>query len=286
MSQEYQIKQYYAQFSQGHDFLRGQLMARLDEQQIETPAVATGSGFAGSSRFLMAALALAACLVIVVSAIFMVNTDSPTMNQPTVESSILAQAAWADSVGRVGQIQSIHFRLTTPGGGGRAVSLEMWWQQPDNFRMAFSNGLLLASNETSRFKLDPHTNTLKVTNAVGMGPVEMFVLGQLGRLVTSDNDQFVRDWIDDSKVTRSTDITYKGIPCRAVTCECDGWRYEYIIDNRTNANDKTPFYDVKEYGSNGVLRSHLEVIDVDQELPDSLFTVEPKENTKVLRFKM
>ncbi len=286
MNQEYQMKQYYAQFSQGHDFLREQLMARLDEQQIQTSAVATGSGFSGLSRFLKAALALAASLVIVVSAIFMINSDTVTINQPTGETSILAQAAWADSVSRAGQIQSIHFKLTTPGGGDRAVGLEMWWQQPDNFRMAFSNGLLLASDETSRFKLDPRKNTLSVTNATGMGPVEMFVLGQLGRLVTSDNDQFVRDWINDSKVIRSKEITYKGIPCREVTCEYDGWRYEYILDNRNDVNDKTPFYDVKEYGSSGVLRSHLEVIEVDQELPESLFSIEPKENTKVLRFRM
>lgn len=277
---------YYTCYSINHEQRRAQLMHMLKTRQTTVPLrrqpAATGYAYA-----FKAAVALAAVLLLVVGAIFWMTTNQPagTDQNPAVgvaDSLWNAQAAWAAAIRRAGRVQSLHFLWSTPR-NNQDARVEMWWQRPHDFRLEFgSTGLVMAGNSQARYSLDRQRQELKIwqNNAAG---IEMFPLGQLGRLFTDEEEAVAQDWIEKSRVIKSEKIDYKGTPSLKVTCVEGGYRYEYIIDQEAAGDTQAPFYEVKIYSrpEGGFLLSHLEVLEVDTELPESLFTIEPTDQIKV-----
>ena len=182
---------------------------------------------------------------------------------------------WAAAIENASQLQSVHFRFTTPSAGsGSAV--EMWWRRPHDYRMVFSNGLVMTGNKQKACVSPVGGRNVRVFDAAGPG-LEMAILGELGELFTSDVS-FSREWVRDSEVLSSEPIDYKGEGCRRIVAEKDSRYYVYIIDSRAAKTGQKPLlYDVKRYAEADMstLLSHVEVLEIDVTMPESLFTIEP-----------
>jgi len=270
---ERDIEAYYERYGRDHERRRQELLERLPERPL-----AVGLSRAGwrEDRFVLrSVLALAAGLMLVFGALVAFGPGSRLGGADE-------HAAWAAAMAQVGRVQSVHFKITTPGlHEGDSSTVEMWWRRPGEFRMVLPNGLVMTGNAQKRCHYDPQSNTLLVLDP-GPGP-EMFLLTELGGLFTAEGE-VARRWVEESRYLRSEDIVYKELRCRRVCCEKGGRLYEYVIDGRSGERDGMPFYEVKEYSrlESGRLLSHLEVLEVNTDLPADLLAIEPQPGTKVV----
>jgi len=272
-SWEKDLEKHFKMFGADHGRRREQLMDSLGglEYQRNSSTIAQRRP-SHMPRAFRTVAAIAAAIIIVFGMMLILNLDRQRGG---------SQAAWAAAIEQAGRIQSVHFRLTTPGGGSK-TSLEMWWRPPHEFRMEVSNGLIMTGNIEKICILDPKSGKLLIDNAGKPGP-EMFILGHLGRLFASE-PSFSRNWIESSKMISSEKVNYKGERCRKVLVEKGSRYYEYIIDDKAGADNKAPFYEVKEYSNsrNGALVSHMEVLEVNQDISESLFTIKATDQMKVV----
>ncbi|KPK76120.1 MAG: hypothetical protein AMJ79_08135 [Phycisphaerae bacterium SM23_30] len=260
-SLENDLKRYYARFEEGHDFQRERLLASLDK----APRATASRGAA--LILLRKAAGAAACLLIVIGGIYLLTGGDNS------------QEAFASAINKFSQVQSVHLRMVTPNRNADA-SVEMWWRRPHDFRQEFGDGTIIAANREKRYTFNPQNQQLKIIENTGPGP-EMLILGEMGRLFTEE-EAFVRKWIDNSTIKKTEAVNYRGEECRKITCHKDGYQYEYIIDARAQGDRQAPFYEVKVYGDyqGEKLLSHMEVLEVDADLPDRLFVIEPGPDIK------
>ena len=272
---ETSLSSYYEQFSVGHEQRRSQLLRSLPAiQAAEMRELATCGGVrTGMSETWKSALALAAGLIIVVGAIFYLYPDNgSTLPSETGATSVSMnplspEEAYASAIDRIAKLKSLRFFWTTPSGGKNA-KIEMWWRRPSDYRMQFaSNGLIVAS-KGEKLITDPRA---------------LFALSQLGRyfllnqpLDKKQQDMFVQDWLKRCRIVQSKPMMYKGEKCLKVVCVDNRNRYEYIIDAQKGTDTEVPFYELKRYNQpeGGQLLSHIEVLEVNREYADEIFTVE------------
>ena len=278
---ETNLTSYYDQFSVGHEQRRSQLLRSLPAvQHRHRQELALSGGRGGMGQAWKSAAALAAGLMIVVGAIFYAwpqdaTTDTNTGSGIASVNLLSAKEAYAAAIDRVTKVESLHFIWTTPN-SGRGASVEMWWRHPNDYRMEFvGDGLIMAGNEDRHYSYDPSKEELKIWEGAGL---YRFPLEQLGRLFSNEDDQLTKQWIEESKIIRSEPIDYKGEKCLKVICvhQISQERYEYIIDAQVGMDTRIPFYEVKQYSQpeGGRLMSHVEVLEVNKDYADSLFTVE------------
>jgi len=259
----------YEEFSRDHDRLRSQLIDALPVADWQSEKVKSASRgrisspiFAGVKlRFaLRPALAAAAVLLIIFGTAFFMDTGK-----------VNPHAAWASALENATLVQSLHCRMNTPGARGNDADVEIWWRRPDNFRMQFSNGLIWTSNGQNRCMYEQKTNKLNITKANGPG-MEMFLLGQFGKLFASEY-ALASEWITNSDITNSERTMYKGEKCLKITATMNNDRYEYFIEEK---EDKPLIFEMNQYHPSRGLVCHLEVLEVDKNMEDGLFRIDPE----------
>lgn len=280
---ESQIRTYYQQFGVGHQQRRNQLLGSISavtRSSLQTSPVIRSRRL--SYPVLKSALGLAAGLMIVLGAIFYIWSSNDTASNTETGSGITslnplsAKEIYATAIDQATKVTSLHFVWTTPNGNDNGASVEMWWSHPNQYRMAFtSNGLIMAGNENQHYKYDPVKKEWKVSEGTGL---YMFPLEQLGRLFSNNDDRLTKQWIDESKIIHSEPVDYKGEKCLKVICvhQVSQNRYEYVIDARVGTDTRIPFYEVKQYSQpqGGRLMSHVEVLEVNKDYADDMFTGE------------
>jgi len=272
------LTDYYTRFRRGHDRRRQQLMNSLTAPQLQPYS----DRFVKVGKFSMPqvakmVLALAAGLLIVLGLLWVFHVD---MSLPSPNN----HAVWAAAIEQAARVQSVHFRMTTYGGVGDA-GVEMWWRRPHDFRMEMSNITTMAGNGETLFIWNEKDNSLVLREAgEGIPLPALFILGNLGKLFTADDISSYQQWIDNNRIISSKLVTFKGQKCLKVACVHEGHRYEYLMEQGAGIGNSRPFLEVKEYGDmeGARLLSHLEVLAVDEEMPDNLFVVEPPPGAKVL----
>jgi outer membrane lipoprotein-sorting protein len=259
------LPEYYSRFDDDHAWLRSQLMAVIEGQEVasgrpETFLIRRGTGMSPfASRAFRTAVAVAAAFAILLSVTLIWG---PAGNN--------SRNAWAQAIQNTGQAQTVHFRMFTPGGSAGDSSVEVWWQRPDKFRMEFSNGIIMTADLEKRCVYNQSRNSLTISDS-GTPGVEMALLGELGQLCGSDKSLSGR-LIDQSRIINSTEMTYKGEKCYQVTSEIDDNRFEYVV-----AQDSPVLYKVKQYRKANPQRaiSYMEVLEIDSKLKEDLFSIDP-----------
>ena len=258
-------------FGRDHERLRCELVTRLEHGPSPAQLNNMSAGTVRHVRLSRApaltwALAAAAAIALVLGA---ATTFFP------IAKVVTPNAAWASAIQQAGQVRSVHFVTSTPGRGGGS-SVEFWWRRPHEFRMEFPNGPTIASDGVTHATLKDGSKTLTLRDFEGPG-LEMFILGALGEPFTSDYS-VTKGWIEESRATAAEDIMYKGEPCRKITVERDDQRYEYIVDRNS-----TVIYEGTHYSRSDPshVLQHMVVLGIDEQLPDSLFTIEPTASTTV-----
>ena len=141
---ESRLAVYYSQFDRAHEQLRQQLTASLPAIEVEPEVALSTVKRLRVSRWYRSALAAAAVLLIAFGVSLMFDTG--TQFNP--------QMAWAEAIDNAGHVESVHVVADTSGS-----SMEMWWRQPNDFRMVFSNGNVVTHNATRRCNYNTQTNT-------------------------------------------------------------------------------------------------------------------------------
>ena len=259
------LPKHYKKFGQNHQCLREQMLATLPEAQWKVERVKAASRREiASSIFFGVKLRSSLRIALAAAAVFMIAFGILAYVGPGYDSP---QAAWAAAVENAGQVQSVHFRFST----GNS-SVEMWCRHPQkfrDFRAEYNNGLVTTNNHEKRCHYNNKTNILSVRPA-DEPPLEKYLLGELGKLFL-EKSPFSGNLIDESKLLHSEKVIYKGEQCLKMIAEMKGDRFEYILDK------KDPLiFEVKRYSPSGKLKSHMEVLDVDRNMPDSLFIIDPK----------
>lgn len=263
----------YKEFAQGHAQLRRQLLESLPADQWAEEPVKAAAG--KESSFVGVKLRFAMRAALAAAAVFAIFLGTTSLLSPGTEDP---QAAWATAIGKTTQLQSIHFTMTTPN-GGKGVFAEMWWQQPDSFRMEIG-GFVQTSNGRKRCNYNNKTNVLAISDAEGPGP-EMMILSELGGLFLSEKHRGLfssekyllsGDIINKSEVLNCEEVIYKGESCLKIVSTMNGDRFEYVLDKKEQL-----IYEVKRFGgTSGKLKSHVVVLEADKEIPESMFEIEAK----------
>jgi len=260
------LSEYYKRFDAGHDFQRERMLAELPDAGYE--------GDAGSYKMVSpmritynrwrTAIAVAAVFVILFSVVFMQSTGPGG-----------SQTAWAKTVEIVSQVKSVHFIFSTPDStpGSSSSSAEIWWQRSGDFRVEYSNGLVVTGSNGKRYSLS-EGKELKIQDNAAEECPEIFLLGALGELgqaLMTDPQDFSRMNAVGSKVIKSEDIVYKGEKCRKILSQKDDLLFEYVVDRNGSV-----IYEVKQYLKSDPQKvaSHAVVLDIDRTMPDSLFVID------------
>ena len=284
MSLDERLRQYHSRFRQGHDMLRERLLADLGDnaaQPLPTLSsqrqTAYGAGWFRFSRR-RAVIVAAAVLMLCVGVLFDGDGDQ------NAQEFLGTQAAYAAAIQRVANIESIHFRMSTPRLDGQSFAVEGWWRRPHDFRLVFDKGLVMTGNESVHCRLAQ--DTLTITQADGPS-LEMAILGELGPFFPTEG-RLAWDWVAQSKVLSSEKVQYKGEACLKIMVQIDKndrpRRIEYIINERASAGKAPLIYDVSVYsaGEPAQLRERVEVLAIDRAMPESLFEIAPSEGVKVI----
>ena len=256
---ENDLNRYYEQFDTDHDRLREQLMMQLD--QVQRPRALRRFYLTPAVKRVMAA---AACLMILfVGWYFFIGGDS-------------SQEVYASAINKFSQLQSVHFKMNTPGGSEDAA-VEVWWRRPGDSRMEFNNGMIMTNNGYKFCVYNPldSKEKLRIDEAVGPGPeIGLLALAGLDWLFTDDMPG-LQDNIAKSVIIDYESIKYKGQYCRRITCQKDGYLYVYVVDGLTASKKQAPFYEVNVYGDRQATRllSHMELLEFDADLPDDMFII-------------
>lgn len=254
----------HASFRSGHDMLKQQLLDSLPE----TSPIRVDFG----RRQFIRRVVAAAAVVAIVLGVFALDPFGTQQYSTT-------PTAWANVLDHIGEVESIHVRMSTPSKNS-SPSVEMWWRRGHDYRMEFNSGLTTAGSVKMRYSYDPGSNVLKVTEADGPGP-ELFALGDLGGLFESGNS-LSGNRHRMCETIASEKINYRGEICLKVTTQDDNFRYEYIMDMQPDIA-KMPLYEVRFYSRSKPeqLRYSLEVLEINRQYPDSLFVIEPPNRATV-----
>ena len=249
---------HYDRFEQGHDFLRSQLLSQLESKGHKADrSVAnyarSGSRILNLARYLSKTAAVAAIILIAFGlAMFNIGTEQAGPST-VVADNILS---------KITDFENVHFTMTTMGS-----SVEMWWQRPNSYRMVFSDGTVITSS-TSSYSIKKNNGSVSHKPALETHGPEMMLLAELGEVFPFDMSP-TQNLMGKSRIASSKETIFKGEACLKVQTEnpMHGDILEYIIDK-----DQPMIYQIDRI-RNGKVISHVEVIEIDSEMPESLFEV-------------
>lgn len=272
------LRQSHEQFNQCHDMLRERLLATVADRRSpvrrRSSYAESTYEYAGLRWRLVGRVAAvaAAAMVMICAGLLMPGSDQAQLLSP--------QAAYAAAIDNVGSIDSVHFRMITPGRSGGQASLEGWWRRPHDFRMEFDSGSIMTGNDTIRCQLS--NNELTIRKAEGPS-LEMLLLGELGPFFPAEA-HLTRAWESDRKLVSSTKVQYKGEACLNIVVEAQGRRYEYIVNEKASEGKTPLIYEVHVYsgGESPRLMQRVEVLGIDREMPESLFRITPGKDMTVI----
>ncbi|MBN1764110.1 MAG: hypothetical protein JW860_02540 [Sedimentisphaerales bacterium] len=260
----YRLSESYKGFDRNHDQLRLQVLASLPEAPWEADNLTAASYRKISSSIFSqtklhfafkTSLATAAVLLIGFGLVFFIQTGA-----------VNPQKVWAAAKENVAQVQSVHFTMSTPSSNNK-TQLEMWWRRNGDYRMVIGT-TVFTGNQDKCCIYNQDSNTLTIRDADKRGP-EMAILGQLGSLF-DNNTALPNGHNDNSKILNSEKALYKGEQCFKMVSEFEGDRFEYYLDMKDSF-----IYQVDRYSPTGKLLSHVEVLDMNKNIPDDLFEVDP-----------
>ena len=269
-----ELARYYERFSQGHGQRKEALLKALSnverdsKEPVETNRdIPSAWGGRTVRVYYRSAAAIAAALFVVFGVTLIFDSGHRMgrdgSGEPVVQ--IDPHSAWAAAIQQTRQIQSVHLKIKALGS-----SLEMWWRQPEDFRMVFSNGDIHTNNHRVRCVYTQKSNRLTLYEG-GSNGLELLILGELGQMFTTHR-YLSEGMLRDSKFVRSEPMFYKGESCRKMVYDKGQKRYEYIIDRH-----EPIIYEAKLYNKSqpGVLQYHIEILDINQEVDETMFNVEP-----------
>ena len=257
------LQSYYQQFHQDHDRLRSELLSSLSSLPVETRKTLV-------FPWRRAALALAASFLVVLGLWFLNNNPAPSAVDP--------QAAWASTVQRASQVQSMHLMASTAGAANKTSSVEIWWRRPGCVKMLWSNGNINTSNMEMNYRLDQKNNTLTMVSSQTLAP-EMMILDWFVEMFTSEK-MVSQSWVGDfRKVQDSQPVDYQGLKCQLFSFEREKQRFDYIVDPQTSR-----ILQAKMYNKNNPdkLLYNMEVLAIDEDYSDAFFTIQPQPGQKVI----
>lgn len=251
------LSAHYGRFEQNHDVLRSELMSEIKPYGLMADRSVSvinfeakpGIGFAAYiSRF----AAIAAVLVLAFG-LAMFNSGDQAGSSVVVAGN--------DILHKVTDFRNVHFKVTTFGS-----SMEMWWQRPNNYRMEFSDGKVIANNSQNYSCFDSKTGKLSLRPGQLVSGLEMFPLAELGEVFPFDKSP-TQLLVKTSKVLSTTEVVFKGEDCYNVRTknELSGDMLEYIVDK-----DQPMIYEIARIRDGRVI-SKVEVMEIDSVMPDSLF---------------
>ena len=250
-------------FARSHNQLRQELLDALPARP-QVPAVSP------LRRPVFKWSAAAAALLVVALAVWSI------LGAPQARQIVNPGTAWASAIEQAAHMRNVHLRFTTPRPDQTGTGVELWWQSPHNFRMTFDTGLVMTGNQEMRCTFDPQKVTLTINDPAETG-LEMFVLGELGQMFTSEY-AMSKLWLQEAVPVTTEDILYKGELCSRITLEKNARRYEYIIDKTTAVIYEGTCYSDTE--SRRVL-SRMTVLDI-TEMPDNMFAILPSQGVTVI----
>ncbi len=248
---------HYDKFEQGHDFLRSKLLTQLESVQMADRSVAnyarSRSGILQLGRYLSKTAAVAAILLIVFSMAMFNIGNNQAGNSNVVADNILS---------KITDFENVHFKMSTMGS-----SVEMWWQKPNNYRMEFSDGTVIA-NSTASYSIKKKDGSISYKPALETYGPEMMLLGELGEVFPFEFSP-TQKLLGTSKVISSEEVMFKGEACMKVQAKNPmlGDIFEYIVDK-----DQPMIYQIDRIRDGKVI-SHVDVIEIDMVMPDSIFDI-------------
>lgn len=268
MSLDQKLATHFEQFNSGHALAKQRLLTKLADYSREGQPASSQPTRIGFTRI---AVAVAAVFVIGFGLLYFSDSGSLPVNP---------SAAWAEAFENTSQIHSVYLKATTRGSG-----VEMWWRQPSvsrtgytgDYRMEFSNGNVVASNEAQHAAFDPKNNKLALKEP--FPGLELMILGELGQLF-GPNRSLSQNMLKDSVVISEETITYKGEECLVRL-------YENSARNQIHkcivGLNPPLIYETETYGMSDPTKAvmHVEVLEVDKTYPDDLFTIVPGEGMVV-----
>ncbi|MBN2210342.1 MAG: hypothetical protein JW709_03010 [Sedimentisphaerales bacterium] len=257
------LQNYFQAFSAEHDRLKQRLLESLPAMSTVRPAPAWRERIAAlrGPVWLKPSLAAAAVLVVLLS-IVMFPSARPD-----------AQMAFATSMDNFSQAQSIHLKVQTG-----PASMEIWWRRPNEYRMVFSDGMTIVSNDQQRIVLNPKDKTFKVTNP-DRGSMDMMVLGPFGMLFTS-KDAMSAGWVKEQKLINREEVNYKGQNCLKLTFE-DGVRHGvYIVEPELHLIYQATLSPIERPDK---ANYQMEVFEVNSAIPEDVFQIEQPEGYRLIR---
>ena len=262
---EKQLEAYYAQASKGHQIQKASLIAKM--QTIETSVTKQYK----QSSWLRSKIAIAAVATLAFGLISILNLQHSG-------SPLTPKEAWAVTAEQTKRISTVHFKHKTD-----SSSVEMWFAQPNSYRMLFNNGNILTANKETCASYSKEKDTVTIRPNLGGIDLALFLLGDLGQIFTGTTpvSHLYQSLLINEKLINSEFVEYKGESCRKMTFLHDkakGQYYEYIIDK-----NKPMIYEAYLFNEKSPQKhiSHIEVLEVDQVIPEAMFNIDTA-NRKVV----
>ena len=272
--------EFHDRFSRSHERLKRDLFSSLSlleaqqgqhaEAASHRHAIYTGAKLS----FVWKGVLAAAAAVAIVAGVTFWTTGTP---------SVGVNQAWAAAVANIREVQTLHLRAETPSHPGKS-GLELWWRRPGDSRMVFDNGMIITANGQVRCSYNAGTQTLTKSSAGQQGGGAVPVLDWFGLLFTSE-DALSLGWTGESDAAPLTErVVYKGELCEKLVFEEDGRRREYIFDSQAHLiYEWSDWVTVERDGrSEDRMIYRVEVLDINQHMPEGLFTIEPTEGVAVI----
>ncbi len=272
MNLDKELNRYFERFEAGHQLARARLLASLSQDRLE-PASA-GDVVADRSDRRMVRYRRAFRIALAAAAVLLIGMGVMWFDQPA-DTPISTANVWAAAVDNVSHIRSLHLRAGT----GNST-LEMWWRQNGDFRMEISNGVVHTRNENERAYFDAAHKTLTLKNNFqGFGP-EMLILGELGQLFTM-NRTLSRSLLENSTLVSEEPTVYKGQ--KAVVRTFQKNDQPNTLHRCIVGLEPPVIYEAATYSAKNPDKPlyRIEILEMDKEYPDYLFTVTPTDDMTV-----
>ena len=251
------LSKHYDRFDGGHDFLRARLLADIKSADRNSGRsldnnVAVAADRRGLAIYLSRFAAVAAILVLAFGlAVFNVGNNAAGPSTAIADNVLL----------KITDFSSVHFNMTA-----MDSQMEMWWQKPNYYRMQFGDGTVITNNAENYSCKNGKTGEISLKPGLESAGPEMFMLAELGEVFPFDNSP-TQQLVKTSKVISTEELIFKGEPCYKVKTknELSGDLLEYIIDK-----DQPMIYEISRIRRGKVI-SHVEVLEIDAAMSDSLF---------------
>ncbi|MBI9016432.1 MAG: hypothetical protein JEZ07_04135 [Phycisphaerae bacterium] len=269
------LKNYYNQLNNNHDQLRDELLAKLPDDVYTGRLEFIRSPLRIAAKFISAA----AAVLLVAAGLSMLSTDDFNLNNysSTNEVATIQSAenlAWAEITELISRPESLHCKMTTFSGRNES-SMLFWWQQPNDHRMEFTNGMINAASDGKYYTYNPETKKKDKYNVKNAGydavNPSQFILGLMGMpsMFPGWIESSAEKFIDQSQIVSSKEITFKERLCYEIVANRDSSKVEYIIDQFEPTIYKATQYETRN--GKEIKVSEIEILELNKVYPETLF---------------